>query len=208
MHVALLLLLTVHVAAAPANPATYQRLTRRGIDALKAGQYEKGVEAFKELEKLFPQDSTAPYNIACGYSLLGKREEAMAYLRKAVSLGFPNLELFQTDPDLANVRGEKGYRQALAALKAKLAIKARVRRDGKWTTPEARELVPGDVIRVRLGDIVPADARLLEGDPVEVGEHVIDHLEQLVPVHRGDQGAMLEVQPVPDVAGELLPLQW
>ena len=41
----------------------------------------------------------------------------------------------------------------------------RVQRDGKWTTPPARELVPGDVIRLRLGDIVPADARLLEGDP-------------------------------------------
>ena len=33
--------------------------------------------------------------------------------------------------------------------------------------PPARELVPGDAIRLRLGDIVPADARLLEGDPVE-----------------------------------------
>jgi H+-transporting ATPase len=62
---------------------------------------------------------------------------------------------------------------AIAALKAKLAIKARVRRDGKWTTPEARELVPGDVIRVRLGDIVPADARLLEGDPVEVDQSAL-----------------------------------
>src|SRR5664280_2873052 len=59
---------------------------------------------------------------------------------------------------------------AIAALKAKLAIKARVKRDGKWVTPAARELVPGDVIRVRLGDIVPADARLLEGDPVEVDQ--------------------------------------
>ena len=62
---------------------------------------------------------------------------------------------------------------AIAALKAKLAIKARVRRDGKWTTPEARELVPGDVIRVRLGDIVPADARLLEGDPIEVDQSAL-----------------------------------
>jgi H+-transporting ATPase len=62
---------------------------------------------------------------------------------------------------------------AIAALKAKLAIKARVRRDGKWTTPEARELVPGDVIRVRLGDIVPADARLLERDPVEVDQSAL-----------------------------------
>jgi H+-transporting ATPase len=62
---------------------------------------------------------------------------------------------------------------AIAALKAKLAIKAKVKRDGKWATPAARELVPGDVIRVRLGDIVPADARLLEGDPVEVDQSAL-----------------------------------
>src|SRR5271154_4420578 len=62
---------------------------------------------------------------------------------------------------------------AIAALKATLAIKARVKRDGKWVTPAARELVPGGVIRVRLGDIVPADARLLEGDPVEVDQSAL-----------------------------------
>ncbi|MFN2284695.1 MAG: plasma-membrane proton-efflux P-type ATPase, partial [Anaerolineae bacterium] len=62
---------------------------------------------------------------------------------------------------------------AIEALKARLAIKARVRRDGKWTALEARELVPGDVIRVRLGDIVPADARLLAGDPVEVDQSAL-----------------------------------
>jgi len=62
---------------------------------------------------------------------------------------------------------------AIAALKATLAIKARVVRDGKWITPPARELVPGDVIRVRLGDIVPADARLLDGDPVEVDQSAL-----------------------------------
>ena len=62
---------------------------------------------------------------------------------------------------------------AIAALKAKLAIKARVKRDGKWVTPEAHELVPGDVIRLRLGDIVPADARLLDGDPAEVDQSAL-----------------------------------
>lgn len=62
---------------------------------------------------------------------------------------------------------------AIAALKAKLAIKATVKRDGKWINPAARELVPGDVIRVRLGDIVPADARLLDGDPVEVDQSAL-----------------------------------
>jgi H+-transporting ATPase len=54
---------------------------------------------------------------------------------------------------------ERQAGNAIAALKAKLAIKARVKRDGKWINPPARELVPGDVIRMRLGDIVPADAR-------------------------------------------------
>lgn len=62
---------------------------------------------------------------------------------------------------------------AIAALKAKLAIKAQVKRDGKWTHPAARELVPGDVIHLRLGDIVPADARLLEGDPIEVDQSAL-----------------------------------
>jgi len=63
--------------------------------------------------------------------------------------------------------------KAIDALKAELAIKARVLRDGKWINPAARELVPGDVIRLRLGDIVPADARLLKGDPVEVDQSAL-----------------------------------
>ncbi|NNM87357.1 MAG: plasma-membrane proton-efflux P-type ATPase, partial [Phycisphaerae bacterium] len=50
---------------------------------------------------------------------------------------------------------------------------ARVKRDGQWATPPARELVPGDVIRLRLGDIVPADARLLGGDPMEVDQSAL-----------------------------------
>jgi H+-transporting ATPase len=58
-------------------------------------------------------------------------------------------------------------------LKAKLALQARVKRDGKWITAPARELVPGDLIRLRLGDIIPADARLLDGDPVEVDQSAL-----------------------------------
>ena len=68
---------------------------------------------------------------------------------------------------------ERQAGNAIAALKAKLAIKARVKRDGKWVNPAARELVPGDVIRMRLGDIVPADARLLDGDSVEVDQSAL-----------------------------------
>jgi H+-transporting ATPase len=62
---------------------------------------------------------------------------------------------------------------AIAAFKARLAIKAKVKRDGKWEDPKASELVPGDVIRLRLGDIVPADARLLDGDSIEVDQSAL-----------------------------------
>ncbi len=68
---------------------------------------------------------------------------------------------------------ERQAGNAIAALKANLAIKARVKRDGKWNTSAARELVPGDVIRLRLGDIVPADVRMLEGDPVEIDQSAL-----------------------------------
>jgi H+-transporting ATPase len=62
---------------------------------------------------------------------------------------------------------------AIAALKAQLALEARVKRDGGWTTVPARELVPGDLIRLRLGDIIPADARLLQGDPIDVDQSAL-----------------------------------
>ncbi|GAA0332169.1 plasma-membrane proton-efflux P-type ATPase [Sphingomonas oligophenolica] len=49
------------------------------------------------------------------------------------------------------------------ALRKRLQVSARVRRDSNWQTIPARELVPGDVVRVRTGDIIPADVKLLEG---------------------------------------------
>jgi H+-transporting ATPase len=68
---------------------------------------------------------------------------------------------------------ERSAGNAIAALKAKLATKARVKRDGKWVTPPARELVTGDVVQLKQGDIVPADARLLDGDPMSVDQSAL-----------------------------------
>lgn len=62
---------------------------------------------------------------------------------------------------------------AVAALKERLALKAKVKRDGEWKTIDARELVPGDIIRLRIGDIIPADAKVLEGDPVQVDQSAL-----------------------------------
>jgi H+-transporting ATPase len=68
---------------------------------------------------------------------------------------------------------EREAGNAIEALKARLAITARVKRDGKWVTPPAKDLVPGDAIRLRLGDIVPADARLLDGDEISVDQSAL-----------------------------------
>ncbi len=57
-----------------------------------------------------------------------------------------------------------GSQKALDTLKKRLAVNARVLRDGKWLTKTAREIVPGDIITLGLGDIVPADAKIISGD--------------------------------------------
>ena len=59
---------------------------------------------------------------------------------------------------------------AVEALKKQLALKARVRRDGQWQEIDAVNLVPGDIIRIRLGDVVPADVTLLDGDYISVDQ--------------------------------------
>ena len=62
---------------------------------------------------------------------------------------------------------------AIEALKARLAPNARVLRDGAWTTVPARDLVPGDVVALKLGDITPADIRLAKGDYLSADESAL-----------------------------------
>jgi H+-transporting ATPase len=62
---------------------------------------------------------------------------------------------------------------AVAALKATLSLQARVRRDGSWHTIPSRELVPGDIVRIRIGDVVPADVKLLEPRPMEFDQSAL-----------------------------------
>ena len=52
---------------------------------------------------------------------------------------------------------------AMVRLKQSLRIQSRVKRDGKWSTIPARELVPGDVVRARIGDLLPADIKIVDG---------------------------------------------
>ena len=62
---------------------------------------------------------------------------------------------------------------AVEALKKQLTLKARVLRDGKWQEIGAEQLVPGDIIRIRLGDVIPADVKLIEGDYLSVDQSAL-----------------------------------
>jgi H+-transporting ATPase len=78
---------------------------------------------------------------------------------------------------------ESNAGSAAQALMANLAPKAKVLRDGRWSEREAAVLVPGDVISIKLGDIVPADARLLEGDPLKIDQSALTG--ESLPVTKG-----------------------
>ncbi|CAI0526212.1 unnamed protein product [Linum tenue] len=71
---------------------------------------------------------------------------------------------------------------------ARLAPKAKILRDGKWNEEDAAELVPGDIISIKLGDIIPADARLLEGDPLKIDQSALTG--ESLPVTRGPGGVI------------------
>ncbi|QCE16158.1 plasma membrane ATPase 4-like [Vigna unguiculata] len=68
---------------------------------------------------------------------------------------------------------ENNAGNAAAALMAGLAPKTKVLRDGRWTEQDAAILVPGDIVSIKLGDIIPADARLLEGDALSVDQSAL-----------------------------------
>nr|CAB3468558.1 unnamed protein product [Digitaria exilis] len=78
---------------------------------------------------------------------------------------------------------ENNAGNAAAALMASLAPQTKARpqtssfdpllRDGKWSEQDAAILVPGDIISIKLGDIIPADARLLEGDPLKIDQSAL-----------------------------------
>jgi H+-transporting ATPase len=62
---------------------------------------------------------------------------------------------------------------ALRVLKDKLAKKALVVRDRNFQTIDARNLVPGDIIKIKIGDLVPADVKLIEGDYIQVDQSAL-----------------------------------
>ena len=77
---------------------------------------------------------------------------------------------------------------ALAALKAGLAPKATVLRDGKFVSMDAAEVVPGDVLRIKLGEVVPADVRFTDGEYISIDQAALTGESLPVSKKIGDVG--------------------
>lgn len=99
---------------------------------------------------------------------------------------------------------ERQAGNAVKALMDSLAPECKVKRDGEWRTMEAAELVPGDVISIKLGDVIPADGRLisahgqvsidqaaLTGESLPVGKHAGDEIFSGSTVKQGEAEAVV-----------------
>ncbi|KAL9460650.1 hypothetical protein AB3S75_003783 [Citrus x aurantiifolia] len=82
---------------------------------------------------------------------------------------------------------ESNAENATAALMARLTPKTKVLQDGQWKEKDAAVLVPGDIISIKFGDVIPADARLLEGDPLKIDHSALTGESLTVTKETGDE---------------------
>ena len=83
----------------------------------KVGRIADGLRMDRKLVRLEPGNATAHYNLACSLALSKKRPDALRSLRKAVSLGYDDLDWMQQDPDLELLKNDPEFLKLLRQLK-------------------------------------------------------------------------------------------
>jgi P-type Ca2+ transporter type 2C len=94
------------------------------------------------------------------------------------------------------LRQEGKAAEAVAALQKMMIIKARVRRDGQLAQVPAEQLVPGDVVSIEAGDVVPADGRVLSAATLEIAESALTG--ESIPVSKSPDEIADEEAPLGD----------
>ncbi len=84
-----------------------------GLSYHSLKNYEQAIKAFEEADRLQYARWQARYNIACGYALMNKKEEAFHWLDKTLEVGFSQMALLESDTDLANLRGDERFQHVL-----------------------------------------------------------------------------------------------
>ncbi len=93
------------------RPNFFQALSCLGEAYTRKGFYKEGLKVDQRLVKLKPEDPIVHYNLACSLSLVGKVDEAMKELKKAVLLGYDDFSYILEDPDLENVRNSSTFEE-------------------------------------------------------------------------------------------------
>ncbi|MBI2559937.1 MAG: hypothetical protein HYW14_02240 [Planctomycetes bacterium] len=101
------------------HPDYYDCLMYLGNIYTAKGMYEKGLNADLKLAELKPTEPLIQYNLACSYSLLGNIDAAINILKKAIDLGYKDVEHLERDNDLVNIRADKRYKELIEKLRAK-----------------------------------------------------------------------------------------
>lgn len=70
----------------------------------RKGEHDRALEVDRRLARLLPDDSVVFYNLACSLTLVGRRQEALAALRRALQNGYDDFEHLEQDPDLDALR--------------------------------------------------------------------------------------------------------
>ena len=79
----------------------------------RKGWFDKGLLLDKKLARLSPSDPVILYNLSCSYALLNQEQKALEALKRALDLGYQDLDWMEEDPDLAGLRGKDGYKELI-----------------------------------------------------------------------------------------------
>ncbi|MCX5654636.1 MAG: hypothetical protein NTY65_08330 [Planctomycetota bacterium] len=92
-------------------------LSQLGYLYTQCGRYRDGLAVDRRLVALRPRDSIAFYNLACSHSRLKQSTRAFSALRRAIELGYRDVEHMQIDPDLENVRKDPRWQDVLGVMR-------------------------------------------------------------------------------------------
>ena len=141
---------------------TQQEATRRLAQYGENALAEHHVSVIEHLARFFWGPIPWMIEVAAGLSAVLEHWEDLAIILAMlfINAGVGFWQEFKAD-------------NAIALLKQRLALKARVERDGTWKDIEAKLLVPGDVVLVKLGNVVPADVKLIVGSYLSVDQSAL-----------------------------------
>ena len=172
-------------APAPGSPAASPWAAPAGEVAAALGSGPDGLgsaAAARLLADVGPNELPPPERAPLWRRILTQFQDVLVYVL-LVSAGLKAILGEWIDFTIillvALVNGAVGFIQegraesALDGIRQMLSPSAEVRRDGAWATVDAAEVVPGDVVRVRPGERVPADVRVLEATGLRVEESAL-----------------------------------